>query len=104
MSECKEFLYVLRPTRLEMLTEGATHEEARIVSEHFNYLKELLDEDVVVLMGRTQEDNEETLGLVILRAETETEARKVMENDPAVKHGVMHARLYPYRIALMARS
>jgi len=36
-----------------------------------------------------------------LEAESETEARYLMENDPAVKNGIMTAELHPYRIALM---
>ena len=56
---------------------------------------------VVILMGRTQNDDETTFGIVIFEAGDETAARAVMENDPAVREGVMAATLYPYRIALM---
>ena len=39
---------------------------------------------------------------MIIRAETEREARHVMENDPAVSGGVMGARLFPYRVAVVS--
>lgn len=103
MAELQEWLYVLRPTRIEMVTESATEEESRIVGEHFQYLKRLTEVGVAVLMGRTQNNDEDTMGLVIFRAPDEAAARALMENDPAVKNGVMSARLYPYRIALHGR-
>jgi len=101
MSEMQEWLYVLKATRLEMLTEGATEEEDRVVGEHYQYLKQLLRDGVTILMGRTIEDNDDTIGLVIFRAEDEKEARRIMESDPAVRNGVMSAKLQPYRVALM---
>ena len=84
-----------------MLTDSGTPEEERIVSRHFAYLKDLVAKGVVVLMGRTQNNDETTFGIVIFEAEDEAAARVLMENDPAVVEGVMTASLYPYRIALM---
>jgi len=104
MSEVQEWLYVLKVTRLEMLTEGATEEEDRVVSDHYNHLKQLLEEDVVVLMGRSTNNDEDTMGLVIFRAESESEAKRIMASDPAISNGVMSAKLHPYRIALMAKG
>lgn len=98
----REFLYLLRPARLEMLTAGPTAAEAAIVSEHFAYLQALTEQGVMILVGRTLNNDAETLGLAIFRAGSEAEARAIMENDPAVRAGVMTAKLYPYRIALLA--
>ena len=102
MADPTHYLYKLRPTRLAML-EGATEAEAAIVLTHFNYLKGLNEQGIVVLAGRTLHTDETSFGIVILRANSEQEARAVMENDPAVKGGVMCADLYPYRIALMGQ-
>lgn len=96
-----EWLYILKVTRLEMLTEGSTEEEDRIVGEHFQHLKRLLDEGITILMGRTTNNDEDTMGLVVFRAENEAEAQRIMESDPAIRNGVMSAKLYPYRVALM---
>ena len=100
----KEWLYVLKVTRLEMLTEGATEEEDGVVSDHYNHLKKNLEEGIVVLMGRTTTSDEDTMGLVIFRAESKAEAERIMASDPAIHGGVMSAKLYPYRIALMAKA
>lgn len=99
----KEYLYTIRPARLEMLTESSTPEEDTILAQHFAYLKELAEAGVVILAGRTQTTHESTFGIVIFRAESEAAAQQVMNNDPAVKKGVMRSELYPYRVAVMSR-
>lgn len=96
-----QWLYVLKPTRLEMLTEGATDYESETVSRHFAYLQGLTKQGVMILVGRTQNADENTIGLAIFEAEDESAARKIMESDPAIVGGVMRADLYPYKIALM---
>ncbi len=97
----KQWIYVLKVTRLEMLTEGSTPEEDAVVSRHFDYLKDLTEKGVMILMGRTQTADEATFGIAIFEAENENAAKKIMKNDPAVSEGVMKAILYPYKIALM---
>jgi len=98
----QQFLYRLQVTRLEMLRGGPTPEEARVVGAHLNYLKKLAEEGVVVLAGRTQTNDDTTFGIVILNAADEAAARAVMENDPAVKGSVMHATLFPFRVAVQS--
>ncbi len=97
-----QFLYYLKPARLGMLTESTPEEDAT-VSRHFAYLKELTEKGVMILMGRTQNNDESTFGIAIFEAEDEASARAIMENDPAVAGGVMTATLYPYQIALMRK-
>ena len=104
MSDVTHYLYRIQPSRLEMLTHGPTAEEAEIVAQHFTYLQQLTDRGVVVLAGRTLTTDESSFGIVIFRADSEAAAREVMEHDPAVQHHVMRAELYPYRIALMAKT
>jgi uncharacterized protein YciI len=87
-----------------MLTEGATPEEEEIVGRHFAYLKDLTEKGVMILMGRTQNNDESTFGIAIFEAEDEAAARTIMEHDPAVKNGIMTATLYPYKVALMRKS
>jgi uncharacterized protein YciI len=84
-----------------MLVEGLTEEEDRLVGEHFEYLRDLVEKGVVLLAGRTQNPDPTAFGIVIFRAASFNEARTVMEADPAVKQGVFHAELYPYAISLI---
>jgi len=102
MPEVTEYLYKIQPTRLEMVTQGPSPDEAALVAQHLAYLQGLAAQGVVVLAGRTLNADERTFGVVIFRASSEQAARSIMNNDPAVKNGIMRAELYPYRIAVMA--
>jgi uncharacterized protein YciI len=82
-----------------MVTTGPTDEEASIISEHFDYLKSLTERGVVLVFGRTQNNDRSTFGITIFRAESDDAARSIMNNDPAVKKGIMRAELFPYRVA-----
>ncbi len=102
VTERKQFLYTLQLTRTEMLLDGGTREERDVVDAHYQRLKRLAAEGVVLLAGRTQNADASTFGIVILEADDEAEAERLMLEDPAVVHGVMQAKLYPYRIAAAA--
>ena len=83
-----------------MLTSGSNEFESRVVSEHFNYLKQLTKDGVVILAGRTQNADYSSFGIVLFNAETIQAAREIMLNDPAVKNNVFRAELFPYKMAL----
>ena len=101
MAIMTQYLYRIQPTRPAMLTDGPTPAEAEIVSQHFNYLRELADQGVVLLAWRTLNTDESSFGIVIFLAASEDDANAIMQADPAVQQGVMRAELFPYRIALM---
>ena len=82
-----------------MVTHGPTDEEASILSDHFAYLESLTKEGVILVFGRTQNNDASTFGLVIFRAESEEAALAIMNDDPAVRKGIMHASLFPYKVA-----
>jgi uncharacterized protein YciI len=93
----RHFMYVLHPLAFDTLDE-MTETHQRIARTHFEYLKRLSAEDAVVVAGRTEKAE---IGIVVLETDSESSARSIMENDPAVKHGLMKATLYPYRLALL---
>jgi uncharacterized protein YciI len=84
-----------------MLSEGPTDQESQTVEEHFSYLKDLTEQGAVILAGRTQNTDQSSFGIVIFQAESTEHARRIVENDPAVRARVMRAELYPYKIALL---
>ena len=94
-----QYLYRIQPVRLGMVTDGPTDEEGSTLSDHFNYLKTLTDRGVVLVFGRTQNNDASTFGITIFRAESEKDARSIMNNDPAIKKGLMKGELFPYRVA-----
>jgi len=92
-------LVTTRPERVVL----ATPEEDRIVRRHFAYLKSLTERGTVLLVGRTQNPDPTAFGIHILLAPSGAEAGRVVDDDPAVREGIMRAELSPYKIALLAR-
>ncbi len=99
-----EYLYRIQPTRPAMLIEGPTPQEAEIIEAHFSYLQRAVEQGIVLLAGRTLNTDVTSFGIVILRTSSDADARAFMESDPAVRAGVMHAELFPYRVALLAQQ
>ena len=100
----QEFIYVVRPARAEMLSEGPTEIEQEIISQHFQYLERLVQEGRVLVVGRTLMRDEGTFGLAIFRADDLASAVALAEADPAVLHGVMRVEVYPFRVALLSTT
>jgi uncharacterized protein len=98
-----QWLSMAKPTRLEMLRES-TPEEDEIIDQHLAYVEDLTHQGVIIMVGRTLNTDATGFGLTIFEAEDETAAREIMENDPAVKHGLMAATLFPYRVALSRKE
>ena len=96
----QEFLYKLQLVRGDMLRAGPTDSEQAIVAEHFAYLQNLNAQGVIIFVGRTLNIDENAMGLAVFRAESEDAARQIMNDDPAVKKGVMTATLYPFKVVL----
>lgn len=99
----QEFLYKLQLVRGDMLRTGPTPTEQATVAEHFAYLQDLNAKGVIILVGRTLTTDEHTMGLTVFRAESEEAARQIMNDDPAVKNGVMSATLYPFNVVLRGK-
>lgn len=97
----KEYLYVLKLRQDLFDANNWTAKENKIVEEHFNRLKKMLEEGSLVLAGRTLNMDPEGMGIVIFKAGTEEEAKEIAANDPAVKAGIMSAKVFPYRTALI---
>lgn len=93
----RHFMYVLHPLTFDKI-EDMTETDQRIARTHWEYIQRLADDDVVLLAGRTEHAE---MGIVVVETETEDQAKGIMEDDPAVKHGLMRATLYPYRLAIM---
>ncbi len=98
MKEKIQFVYFLKLKPDFINDKNWTAKENDIVERHFIKLQGLLSDNKLILAGRTL--TTDPCGIVILEVENEDEARILMENDPAVKEGLMTAELFPYRVAL----
>ena len=96
-----QFLYQLKLIPSLLDESNWTEKENKIVQHHFEELQDLQKAGKLILAGRTLNMDDNGFGIVILEVESEEEAQTLMENDPAVKEGIMEATLFPYRVALI---
>ncbi len=97
MTEEQYFYAIIKPYRQDFIINP---KEEQIMSDHFLYLKSLLEQQKLYLAGPTLIP-EDPFGLIILEAETEEDARNLLENDPSVKAGIQKiADFRPIRLSL----
>jgi uncharacterized protein YciI len=94
--EVSHYLITYKPPRANF-TESATPEESAVLERHFEYLKSQEADGRLILAGRTEDAR---FGIAVIKADSEGEAIKITDNDPAVKEGVFSGELKPFRLAL----
>lgn len=100
MSERPTFIYVLKLIDPQKFCKMTSKDEA-ILEKHFSRLKKAQTNGKLVLAGPTLDG---AFGIVIFKAKNKRQAEQYMINDPAVKHKLMTAQLYPFRVSLLAGS
>jgi len=91
------WLCIIRPPRPTFM-DDSTPEEDQVMSDHFAYLKGLLDEGTLILAGPSLDP---PFGLIIFEAEDVEAARGLIERDPSVAAGLQEPELYPFRASLV---
>lgn len=76
-----------------------TEEEEKIMGEHFDYLKNLMVQDKLILAGPTLDDSG---GYIILNTTSEDTAREIMSEDPSISSGIMTPDFHPFRVSLIS--
>ncbi len=93
-----EWIYFLHPPR-DNFAATMTADEKRIWGVHFERLKRLYAEGVIILVGPTL--GEVNTGIAIFEAEDEASAQRLMLGDPAIAGGYARGELRPFRVSLL---
>lgn len=93
-----EWIYFLHPPR-ENFADTMTDAEGLVFSAHFDRLKLLLDEGILIMAGPTLGDK--NTGIAVFEAEDEETAQRVMTADPVIATGICEGELRPYRVSLL---
>ena len=91
-----EWLCIIRPPRPTFM-EDSTPEEDDLMGAHFEYPKGLLEAGVLILAGPSLEP---PFGVIVFEAESEEEARRLIDADPSVAAGLQTPELHPFRASL----
>lgn len=93
-----EWIYFIHPPR-DNFAATMTADEKRVWADHFDRLKRLLADGVVVLAGPTL--GLVNTGIVIFEAPDEAMARRIMDEDPVIARGYARGELRPFRVSLI---
>ncbi|NHJ87418.1 MAG: hypothetical protein FK734_18290 [Asgard group archaeon] len=100
MIEFEHFIGIIKPVRGEDFITNPTEEEMKIMSDHFDYLKGLLEKGELLLAGPTL-NSKNPFGLYIFKCKSLEEARELFEADPSIKAGVQEIiELEPFKLSL----
>jgi uncharacterized protein YciI len=83
----------------ERFAETMSDEEERIMGAHFERLQRLYADGTMILVGPTL--GQINTGIAVFEAPDEEAARRIVDEDPAVRSGLMRAELRPYQISLL---
>ena len=92
-----EFAYLARPAFDERFLAHASEHERAVFEEHGAWLEARHAEGRVRFAGRCFDG---PFALVVLDAEDEAAARRLMADDPSIRAGVQTAELHPFRTFL----
>jgi uncharacterized protein YciI len=105
-----QWLIVLTLARPELQDPKTwTDKDNAAVGAHFERLKTMTDQGRIIVFGRTQDTLPnghlvpDTIGLIILEAPDRAAAEAVLNDDPAVKAGLMRGKVFSYQIALQRK-
>jgi uncharacterized protein YciI len=93
-----EWIYFLHAPR-ENFAATMTEEERTVWAVHFDRLRRLMDEGVMIAVGPTL--GRINTGIAIFEAPDEEAARKIIDDDPVVKGGFANGELRPFRLSLL---
>lgn len=93
-----EWVYFIHAPR-ENFAETMTEEEQQVWSAHFERLKRLVAEGVMILAGPTL--GPINTGIAVFEAEDEDAARRIMDEDPVIAGGYARGELRPFVVSLL---
>lgn len=106
------YVYYIHPAR-EGFFDAPTELEQTKVAEHARYVRSLLAQGRLVLAGPSYEptlypETEHAIplelpppGIVVFKARDDAEARRILENDPAVAAGVFKGRVNAFTLSYL---
>lgn len=88
------YISTMRPKRPGFLA-SMTPEEKAVMEQHLAYVQRLVDQGKLVLGGAATDG---AIGVLVLRVGSDEEARRIFDDDPAVRAGIGHSELHPFRV------
>jgi len=94
----KQFALLMKATGPEFARKVEEPEGKRLVAEHFKKLQILTEQGVCIFSGHTTNAGDSGFGIIVVRAESEAAAQKIIDDDDLVKAGLIRGTVFPFQV------
>ncbi|HEX6648908.1 MAG TPA: YciI family protein [Pyrinomonadaceae bacterium] len=94
----KQFALLMKATGPEFFKKTQESEGKQLVDKHFKKLQALTQQGVVLFSGHTLVTDETGFGIIVVRADSEAEAQKIIDDDDLVKAGLVRGTVFPFQV------
>ena len=94
----KQFALLMKATGPDFFKKTQEPEGKELVEKHFKKLQSLTQQGVILFSGHTLVTDESGFGIIIVRAESQVEAQKIVDDDELVKAGLIRGTVFPLEV------
>ena len=94
----KQFALLMKATGPEFFKTTQEPEGKQLVDKHFKKLQALTQQGVILFSGHTLVTDESGFGIIVVRANSEAEAQKIIDEDELVKAGLVRGTVFPFQV------
>ena len=94
----KQFALLMKATGPEFFKKTQEPDGMRLVDEHFKRLQALTQQGVCIFSGHSLNQDDTGFGIIVVRAESEAAARKIIDEDQLVKAGLVRGTVFPFQV------
>jgi len=99
----KQFALLMKVTGPEFFKKIQEPEGKQLVDKHFKKLQALTQQGVILFSGHTLVTDESGFGIIVVRADSEAEAQKIIDDDDLVKAGLVRGTVFPFQVMTSAK-
>src|SRR5262245_21081294 len=99
----KQFALLMKATGQEFFKKTQEPDGRELVEKHCKKLQALTQQGVILFSGHTLVTNESGFGIIVVRAESQAEAQKIVDDDDLVKAGLIRGTVFPFEVVTSAK-
>ena len=99
----KQFALLMKATGPEFFKKTQEPEGKQLVDKHFKKLQALTQQGVILFSGHTLVTDESGFGIIVVRADSEAEAQKIIDDDDLVKAGLVRGTVFPFQVVTLGK-
>jgi uncharacterized protein YciI len=98
------FACVYKASSQSWLKSGPRPEDMPALQGHVKFMRTLAEQGTCLFAGHTLTQDESSFGLLVVKADSEAAARKIMEADPMVQAGLVQGTVIPFGVATLGKD